>query len=174
VIQLGTFSKTLAPGLRIGWIRAAEPVRKRLTTLKQAADLHTSTLNQRVVARLLETFDFEGHLARVRATYRARHAAMDRALASSMPAGTSWTRPDGGLFVWLTLPPGVGDLDVFAAAISRKVAVVPGGPFFVVPPPRGHLRLSFGNRSEALIESGIATLGEVVSELSSAVMRRAS
>jgi len=167
VIQLGTFSKTLAPGLRIGWVRAAEPIRRRLTTLKQAADLHTSTLNQRVVAKLLETFDFDGHLARVQSMYGARHAAMDRALTRSMPAGVSWTRPSGGLFVWLSLPPGVGDLDVFRAAIARKVAVVPGGPFFVSPPRRGHLRLSFGNRSEALIESGIATLGEVVSELAS-------
>ncbi len=166
VIQLGTFSKTLAPGLRIGWVRAAEPVRKRLTTLKQAADLHTSTMNQRVVTELLRTFDFEGHLERVRATYRSRHAAMDAALRRHMPPGTSWTRPEGGLFVWLSLPPGVGDLEVFSSAIARKVAVVPGSPFFVVPPRCGHLRLSFGNRSEEHIERGMATLGEVVRDLS--------
>jgi 2-aminoadipate transaminase len=174
VIQLGTFSKTLAPGLRIGWVRAAEPVRKRLTTLKQAADLHTSTLNQRVVTKLLETFDFEAHLERVRATYRARHAAMDAALARSMPPGTSWTKPEGGLFVWLTLPPGVSDAQVFTKAIERKVAVVPGSPFFVSPPLRGHVRLSFGNRSDALIEKGMATLGEVVSELAAAAQSRPS
>ncbi len=162
VIQLGTFSKTLAPGLRIGWMRASEPIRKRLTTLKQAADLHTSTLNQRVVAKLLETFDFEGHLARVRATYRVRHAAMDRALTCAMPAGSSWSRPEGGLFVWLALPPGVRDLDVFNGAIARKVAVVPGSPFFVTPPRRGHLRLSFGNRAEELIDAGMDTLGDVI------------
>jgi 2-aminoadipate transaminase len=174
VIQLGTFSKTLAPGLRVGWVRASEPVRRRLTTLKQAADLHTSTLNQRIVTRLLETFDFEGHLGRVRETYRARHGAMDRALRRVMPASASWTRPDGGLFVWLALPPGVSDLDVFKAAIARKVAVVPGTPFFVSPPARGHLRLSFGNRSEELIERGMTTLGEVIRELSSTAVSRAS
>jgi 2-aminoadipate transaminase len=171
VIQLGTFSKTLAPGLRLGWIRAPEPIRKKLTTLKQAADLHTSTMNQRVVAKLLETFDFDAHLERVRATYRSRHAAMDRALAGVMPAGTSWSQPEGGLFVWLTLPPGVRDMDVFSAAIARKVAVVPGSPFFVAPPRRGHLRLSFGNRSEAHIEAGMATLGDVVRGLAALAER---
>lgn len=164
VIQLGTFSKTLAPGLRLGWLRAPEPIRKKLTTLKQAADLHTSTFNQRVVSRLLETFDFEGHLERVRATYRGRHEAMDQALRQVMPAGTTWTRPEGGLFVWLSLPAGVRDVDVFSGAIERKVAVVPGSPFFVEPPARGCLRLSFGNRSEAHIASGMTVLGEVVRE----------
>jgi 2-aminoadipate transaminase len=162
VIQLGTFSKTLAPGLRLGWLRASEPIRRRLTPLKQAADLHSSTMNQRVVAKLLETFDFEGHLERVRATYRSRHAAMDRALSSVMPASAAWSRPEGGLFVWLALPPGVRDMDVFSEAIARKVAVVPGSPFFVERPSRDHLRLSFGNRSEAHIESGMAVLGDVV------------
>jgi 2-aminoadipate transaminase len=165
VIQLGTFSKTLAPGLRIGWLRASPAIRKRLTILKQAADLHTSTFSQRVVARLLESFDFDGHLGRVRASYRSRHAAMDAALSRSMPKGASWTRPSGGLFVWLELPHGIGDLDVFHAAIARQVAVVPGSPFFVALPRRGHLRLSFSNRSEALIEQGMAVLGAVVSDL---------
>jgi 2-aminoadipate transaminase len=176
VIQLGTFSKTLAPGLRVGWVRASEAVRKKLTTIKQASDLHTSTLNQRVVAKLLETFDFDAHLECVRATYRCRHAAMERALLRSMPTGTGWTRPEGGLFVWLSLPAGVTDSDVFEAALLRKVAVVPGGPFFVRPPPRGHLRVSFANRGEDLIERGMATLGDVVSELSSRVgtVRRAA
>jgi 2-aminoadipate transaminase len=174
VIQLGTFSKTLAPGLRIGWLRAAEPIRKRLVTLKQASDLHTSTLNQRIVAKLLESFDFEGHLERVRSTYRVRHAVMHAALLRSMPNGTSWTKPEGGLFVWMTLPAGVTDLEVFEKAIARKVAVVPGSPFFVSPPARGHIRLSFGNRSEALIERGMATLGEVVTELARAAHPRPS
>ncbi len=165
VIQLGTFSKTLAPGLRVGWVRAPEAIRSKLTTLKQAADLHTSTLNQRVVTRLVQTFDFEAHLERVRATYRARHATMDRALSRAMPPGTTWTKPEGGLFVWLTLPDGISDGDVFRAAIARKVAVVPGTPFFVQAPRRGQLRLSFGNRPDALIEAGMATLGEVVRDL---------
>ncbi len=165
VIQLGTFSKTLAPGLRIGWVRASEAIRKRLTTLKQAADLHTSTLNQRVVAKLLATFDFEAHLARVRATYRARNAAMQRALARGMPSGAKWTHPEGGLFVWLTLPEGIAEMAVFTSAIERGIAVVPGSPFFVHPPRRGHLRLSFANRSEAHIEAGMKTLAAVVAEL---------
>jgi DNA-binding transcriptional MocR family regulator len=93
-----------------------------------------------------------------------RHEAMDQALRQVMPAGTTWTRPEGGLFVWLSLPAGVRDVDVFSSAIERKVAVVPGSPFFVAPPARGCLRLSFGNRSEAHIASGMAVLGEVVRE----------
>jgi 2-aminoadipate transaminase len=166
VIQLGTFSKTLAPGLRVGWLRAAEPIRKKLTTLKQAADLHTSTFNQRIISKLLESFDFETHLGRVRDMYRSRHAAMHAALTDVMPPDTTWTRPEGGLFVWLSLPAGVTDMAVFDSAIERRVAVVPGGPFFVAPPRRGHLRLSFGNRGESLITSGMATLGAVVRALS--------
>jgi 2-aminoadipate transaminase len=166
VIQLGTFSKTLAPGLRVGWLRAAEPIRKKLTTLKQAADLHTATFNQRIVSKLLESFDFEAHLVRVRDMYRSRHGAMHAALTAAMPADTTWTRPEGGLFVWLSLPPGVTDMAVFDSAIERRVAVVPGSPFFVAPPRRGHVRLSFGNRGESLITSGMATLGNVVRGLS--------
>jgi 2-aminoadipate transaminase len=167
VIQLGTFSKTLAPGLRIGWLRAPEVVRKRLVTLKQASDLHTSTFNQRVVARLLRTFDYDAHLSRVRALYRRRHAAMDATLARAMPAGVTWTQPQGGLFVWLTLPPGVGDMALFERAIRRRVAIVPGSPFFVRPEaqPRAHARLSFANRDETLVEQGMTLLGSAIEEL---------
>jgi 2-aminoadipate transaminase len=165
VIQLGTFSKTLAPGIRLGWIRASQEIIARLTILKQAADLHTSTLSQRAVARLLETFDYDGHLATVRDAYGSRCAAMDRALRRAMPPGAHWTLPEGGLFIWVRLPPGITDDAVFRAAIERRVAVVPGHPFFVGQDQHTHIRLSFSNRSETLIESGMATLGEAVSEL---------
>jgi 2-aminoadipate transaminase len=165
VIQLGTFSKTLAPGLRIGWIRAAPEMIGRLTILKQATDLHTSTLNQRAVTRLLATFDYEGHLEALRRVYRSRAAAMDSALCRVMPAGTSWTHPEGGLFLWLQLPANVVDEDVFHAAIDRGVAVVPGHPFFARGQDHAHLRLNFSNRTEALIDTGMGILGEVVQEL---------
>lgn len=165
VIQLGTFSKTLAPGLRLGWVRASQGLLAQLTVLKQATDLHTSTLSQRAVSRLLTTFDYEGHLERLRSVYRARALAMDRALQRSMPAGTRWLRPQGGLFFWVELPRGVRDDDVFGAALKRGVAVVPGHPFFARGDDHGHLRLNFSNRTEALIEQGMAVLGSVVREL---------
>jgi 2-aminoadipate transaminase len=167
VIQLGTFSKTLVPGIRLGWIRAPEEVIGRLTILKQAADLHTSTLSQRAVARLLETFDYDGHLTTLRSTYRRRCQAMDRALSLTMPRQARWSVPEGGLFLWVRLPAGLTDVDVFRAAIARKVAVVPGHPFFVHPNQHSHIRLSFSNRSEELIESGMAALGRAMSTLAS-------
>jgi 2-aminoadipate transaminase len=165
VLQLGTFSKTLAPGLRIGWIRGSPEILARLTILKQATDLHTSTLNQRAVSRLLRTFDYDGHLETIRRVYRSRAAAMDRALCRAMPAGTSWTHPDGGLFLWLQLPPGITDDAVFHAGIDRGIAVVPGHPFYVGGRDHGNLRLNFSNRTEELIGTGMGILGEVVAEL---------
>jgi 2-aminoadipate transaminase len=165
VIQLGTFSKTLVPGIRLGWIRASREVIGRLTILKQAADLHTSTLSQRAVARLLETFDYDAHLTSLRAVYRRRCTAMNRALGRAMPREAHWVVPEGGLFLWVRLPPGIRDDEVFNAAIARHVAVVPGHPFFVGQDQHTHIRLSFSNRSEDLIESGMATLGAAVSEL---------
>jgi 2-aminoadipate transaminase len=165
VIQLGTFSKTLVPGIRLGWIRASREIIGRLTILKQAADLHTSTLSQRAVARLLETFDYDAHLEVLRGVYRSRCTAMNRALARAMPREAQWVLPEGGLFLWVRLPPGIQDDDVFRAAIARRVAVVPGHAFFVGQDQHTHIRLSFSNRSEELIESGMAMLGAAVNEL---------
>ncbi len=172
VLQLGTFSKTLAPGMRIGWIRAPEEMLARLTILKQATDLHTSTLNQRAVTRLLASFDYDRHLEVLRKVYRSRAAAMDSALCRVMPAGTSWTHPEGGLFLWLQLPAGVIDEAVFHAAIARGVAVVPGHPFFARGQDHGHLRLNFSNRTEELIATGMKVLGEVVGELGAEAARK--
>jgi 2-aminoadipate transaminase len=162
---LGTFSKTLAPGLRLGWIHGPKALVRTLTVAKQACDLHTATLAQHAVVKLLETFDYEAHLGRIRAEYRERCEAMLRALERSMPAGTRWSRPDGGLFLWLELPPGVRDDEVFRAAIEHAVAVVPGSGFFVGPPEHGFLRLNFSNQSVDNIALGMARLGQTLAEL---------
>lgn len=162
VISLGTFSKTLAPGLRLGWIHAAPALLKHLVVAKQASDLHCGSLAQRAVAELLATFDFAEHLSRLRATYGVRCEAMLAAIERSFPAGTRFTRPDGGLFVWAELP---GDLDteqVLATAVREKVAFVPGAPFFAAAPRRNTLRLNFSNRAPELIHQGIARLGKVL------------
>jgi 2-aminoadipate transaminase len=161
---LGTFSKTLAPGLRLGWVHGPKPLMRTLTVAKQACDLQTATLAQHAVAELLETFDYQAHLGRIRAEYRQRCEAMLQALEQSMPPGTRWSRPDGGLFLWLELPPGLRDDEVFHAAIEHAVAVVPGSGFFVGPPEHGFLRLNFSNQSVASIGLGIARLGQTLAE----------
>ena len=163
--HLGTFSKTLAPGLRLGWVHGPRPVMRTLTIAKQACDLHTATLTQHAVVELLRSFDYDAHLEVIRAEYRLRCEAMLRTLEHTTPPGTRWSTPDGGLFLWLELPPGLRDDEVFHAAIEHSVAVVPGNGFFVGPPQHGFLRLNFSNQSVENIELGMARLGRTLHEL---------
>jgi 2-aminoadipate transaminase len=162
VIHLGTFSKTLVPGVRLGWLVASREIVRAVTIAKQAADLHTATLAQRALAALLARFDYEGHLAVLRRTYGERCAAMLAALERHLPAGARWTRPDGGLFVWAELPAGISADDLFAEALREKVAFVPGSAFYPDAPRHETLRLNYSNRPPELIEEGIARLGRVV------------
>jgi 2-aminoadipate transaminase len=162
VIQLGTFSKVLAPGLRVGWLTGAPALVRAATTAKQAADLHSATLSQRAAAALLAKFDLETHLATIRSVYGERCLAMQASLARHMPKETRWTRPDGGMFVWLRLPNGMRADDLFDAAIAERVAFVPGSPFFAREPQHEFMRLNFSNRPVPLIELGMERLGQVV------------
>ncbi|MEE4346142.1 MAG: PLP-dependent aminotransferase family protein, partial [Paracoccaceae bacterium] len=128
-IYCGSFSKTLSPGLRLGWVCAATPVIRQMVLLKQAGDLHSATLNQ--VAMLDVAQGFDGHVTRVRALYRARRDAMLSALAQHMPAGVTWTRPEGGMFVWVTLPEGMDGAALLERSLAQeRVAFVPGAAFF--------------------------------------------
>lgn len=162
VIRLGSFSKTLAPGLRIGFATGPRDAIRAMTIAKQAADLHTGSLVQRAAARLLETFDFEGHLAKLRVAYGSRADAMLVALDKEMPSGASWTRPTGGMFIWLALPKGLAALDLFPAAIEEKVAFVPGNGFFAGEKQPQFMRLNYSNCTEAKIGIGMERLGRVV------------
>lgn len=164
VIHLGTFSKTLAPGLRIAWAVAPRAVLQAMTVAKQAADLHTASITQRATAALLETFDYDGHIQQLRGVYGQRRDAMLASLARHMPAGTRWTRPEGGLFTWVELPAGLPAEEIFAAALAQKVAFVPGSPFYAEAPRHDTLRLNFSNRSPEHIDLGIARLGGVTAE----------
>ncbi|MBL8955910.1 MAG: PLP-dependent aminotransferase family protein [Myxococcaceae bacterium] len=164
VISLGTFSKTLAPGLRLGWVHAAPALMKHLVVAKQAADLHCGSLAQRATAELLATFDFAAHLTTLRRVYGERCDAMLGALERHFPAGTRFTRPDGGLFVWAELPGDVDTGELLETAVHEKVAFVPGAPFFAGEPRRNTLRLNFSNRRPELIEAGMARLGGVLRE----------
>ena len=173
VIYLGTFSKIFCPGMRIGWLAAPREIYEKYAVVKQGADLHTSTLAQHEILAYLERFDLDASIARICGVYRRRRDAMLRAIESAFPPGVSWTRPRGGLFLWVTLPGGVSARDALVRALERDVAFVPGGSFF---PNGGHentLRLNFSNMPEERIAEGIARLGAVLRELCAAPARNA-
>jgi len=159
VIYLSTFSKTLSPGVRIGWIAASDEIVRLLTIAKQATDLHTSTLVQHAVARMLSTFDYDGHVQRLRSSYGARCAAMLGALEREFPEGTHWTHPEGGLFLWVELPGKVRGEDLLREALRERVAFVPGASFFASAARHNFIRLNFSNRPPEMIEEGISRIG---------------
>ena len=164
-VYCGTFSKTLVPALRIGWIVAATPLIQKLVLIKQAGDLHSSTLNQMVMAELAEA-EYDANVARAVALYRGRRDAMMAAMETSMPAGVTWTRPEGGLFVWVTLPTGFDGAELLARAIAEeRIAFVPGNAFFANDVMANTIRLNFSSPTEAQIVEGIARLGRLVARI---------
>jgi DNA-binding transcriptional MocR family regulator len=161
-IYCGTFSKTIAPGLRVGWIVAAKPLVRRLVLIKQASDLNSATINQMVMHRLVETV-YARQVARGREHYRKRRDAMLGALARHMPEGVRWTEPQGGLFVWMTLPDDQDGAALLQRAVDEAgVAFVPGGAFFSDGSGRNTVRLSYSLPSEAKIAEGIARLARLI------------
>lgn len=163
-LRVCSFSKVLAPGLRLGYAVGPQPAIDLLARLKQATDLHTATLTQRVVARLLNAGLLEAHLPRVRALYAAQAAAMLGSLRAHMPAGVRWTEPEGGMFVWLTLPARIDTLRLLDRAIEHGVVFVPGVPFYAGDPEHHTLRLSFVTVPAERIDRGIATLARLIAE----------
>jgi len=161
VVYLSTFSKTVAPGFRTGWAVAPADIRTRLVIAKQAADLHTSSLDQLILERYLRDFDNARHVERVRAAYGERYACMDAALTELMPEGYTWTRPDGGMFLWVTGPKGLDTTVLFRAALERKVAFIPGRDFFPDGAGSECMRLNFSNASMQLIKEGVSRLAEL-------------
>lgn len=166
VIYLSTFSKTLSPGMRIGWTYSSEEIFRALVRAKQAADLHTNTIQQRAAATLLATFDFDAHIARIKSVYGERRGVMLAALEEYFPDGAQWTRPDGGLFLWVELPEFVRAEELFEKAIQERVAFVPGAPFFAAAPRRNFMRLNFSNCSPNLIDEGIRRIGNLLKGMS--------
>ncbi|WP_171236177.1 PLP-dependent aminotransferase family protein [Ruegeria sp. HKCCA6837] len=161
-IYCGSFSKTLSPGLRMGWVVAPKPTISQLVLLKQAADLHSATINQMAVHDVAQAC-FDSHIPQVRAVYQNRRDVMLDALEQHMPDGVEWTRPEGGMFIWVTLPAGVSGSELLARALDTvKVAFVPGQAFFPDGSGANTIRLSFSNSDEAAIREGIRRLGEVL------------
>jgi len=179
VIYAGTFSKTLAPGLRLGWIVAPRQVIQKVVQAKQGTDLHSSTLDQMIAAEVVRPEGFlVEHVRKIRALYKERRDAMIAAMEKYFPRGTHWTHPQGGLFLWVTLPEGVDATALLPEAVANKVAFVPGVSFFplTVDAPRrkkrgrhlpiGHntMRLNFSNSSPEKIEIGIQRLGMAITK----------
>ena len=161
-IYCGSFSKTLAPGLRVGFIVANAPVIRKLVLMKQAADLHSSTINQIAIAEVAER-GFDAQVAKIKAAYSHRRDAMLAALARHMPDGVSWTKPEGGMFIWITLPEGMDGAALLAKSIeTTRVAFVPGKAFFADGSGANTIRLSFSCANDQMIEDGIGRLGKLV------------
>ncbi len=160
VLYLGSFSKVLAPGLRLGYVVAPEALFPKLLHAKQAADLHTPGFNQRLVHELVRDGFLHDHVPTIRARYRAQRDAMAAALRSHLPTGCRWTLPRGGMFFWVELPDGIDTLALLPQAVARGVAFVPGSAFEAdTARARGNtLRLSFVTASESDIERGVAVL----------------
>ncbi|HBL31991.1 MAG TPA: aminotransferase [Acidobacteria bacterium] len=162
VIYLGTMSKILAPGLRIGWVVAPEEVMERLVQMKQGADLHTGTFNQMVAYEAARGGFLDQHVRRIRPVYRERRDAMLAALERHCPPGVRWTHPQGGLFLWMTLPAGQSSAHLLAEALKEKVAFVPGAPFYPLGGGERTARLNFSYCRPEVIEEGVARLGRVL------------
>lgn len=161
VLYLGTFSKTLAPGLRIGWIWGDPSVIRKATICKQAADLHTATLPQRATHQLLTKFDYAAHVAHICDVYAERCQTMLTALAEHTQ-GCRWVVPTGGMFVWLQLPAGLDAVKLLETAIARKVAFVPGSAFFVDDIRHDFVRLNYSNQPPLSIVEGMRRFGQVI------------
>ena len=164
-ILLGSFSKTVAPALRLGWLVAPPPIMDKLVIAKQASDLHTNSLAQRILYRYLCDNDLDAHIATIIRQYGLQKEAMLLALKKYFPAGVEYTNPEGGMFLWVTLPTGMSSLALFEAAIKQKVAFVPGVPFYVDRKDTNTLRLNFSCSDEASIAEGIKRLGDSIKKL---------
>lgn len=162
VIAVGTFSKILSPGLRLGWAAAPPPVIEKLVTAKQSTDLHTSTFVQYLVQEVVRDGFLDTHIARLRTAYRERRDCMLAAMEHSFPEEVTWSHPAGGLFLMVYLPPTLDAQALLQEALVYKVAFVPGVDFHVGNTGRNTFRLNFSNASPPMIEEGIKRLGHVL------------
>ena len=161
-ILLGSFSKVVTPGFRLGWIAAPPALYEKLLIAKQASDLHTTHFTQAVISEYLKANDLDAHIARICRAYGAQCRAMQRSIAAHFPASVECTDPEGGMFLWARLPEGLAAVDLFETAAERKVVFVPGDPFYIGRERVGTMRLNFSCVDELTIERGISILGEAI------------
>lgn len=162
VVYLGTFSKTLCPGMRIGWMAACESLLEKFILVKQGADLHTSTISQMQINLFLERQDFDAHISTIRQVYKKRRDVMLDAMSRYFLGRVPYNHPQGGLFNWAELPEGMDAAMLLQKALKRDVAFVPGASFYPCEPRRNTMRLNFSNMPENRIEEGIKRLAEVI------------
>lgn len=161
-IMLGSFSKIVSPGMRLGWICANNEIIEKLIVAKQAADLHTNYFSQRVVYQLLIDTDLENHIKKIKQMYKSQRDCMVSMIEKYFPQEVKSTKPEGGMFLWVTLPKGISSMDLVNLAIKENVAFVPGDPFYDNEKNTNTLRLNYTNCSEEMIEEGIKRLAKAI------------
>lgn len=164
VIYMGSFSKILAPGLRLGFVIAPPDLHFKLCQAKQASDLHTPSFTQRLAYEVVRDGLLDTHIPTIRTLYAAQCQAMLDSLARHMPEGVTWNAPEGGMFIWMELPEGLDSMVILEEAVRRNVAYVPGAPFYASNPRRNALRLAFVTVAPERIEEGVAILGTLFRE----------
>jgi 2-aminoadipate transaminase len=165
VIYMGSFSKVLTPGIRLGYVCAPLPLVRRLELAKQAADLHTAQLTQMVVHEVVKDGFLDQHIPTIRTLYGNQCQAMLDAMDEHFPDSVSWTRPEGGMFIWVTLPKHVNAMQLLDQALAARVAFVPGAPFYANDPQTNTLRLSFVTVPPERIREGVAILGKLIRDM---------
>lgn len=165
VIYMGTLSKILSPGLRLGWVVAEPQLLKKYTMMKQSADLHTDSFAQYVAAKYLEQNDVNQHIATITKLYHERAEVMMTAIDKYFPAGVKHSHPEGGMFLWVMVPGVTDSQALFDAAIQRQVAIVPGDPFFGNDPIPGTFRMNFSNTPVDKIEDGVQRLAAAINDV---------
>ncbi|MFQ5868567.1 MAG: PLP-dependent aminotransferase family protein [Candidatus Zixiibacteriota bacterium] len=164
VIQLQTFSKIISPGLRIGWISASKEIMALFERVKQSTDLHTNTFCQYVITEFAKDGSLDRHIEELKVAYSERRQVMLNAMEAHFPEEVNWTKPEGGLFLWVELPRGMNSAQLLDKAVERKVAYVPGSPFYAQTKGENTMRLNFSNASPEKIVEGIRRLGQVIKE----------
>lgn len=165
-IMLGTFSKIVSPGMRIGWIACKnKEVYEKLLEYKSTMDLHTNIFGQMVMERFLRDNDLDEHVEKGRLIYKAKAELMMDCMEKYLPEGTTFTKPQGGMFLWVTLPEGLKAIDVFRAALKKGVAFCPGDPFYEYERDVRTMRINYSNSTDEDIERGVRILGETIKEL---------
>jgi len=164
-VLFGSFSKIVSPGMRLGWIVANREIMEKIIIAKQASDLHSNYFTQRVVHQYLIDNDVDEHIEKIRTMYRNQRNLMVSMIEEHFPENIRYTKPEGGMFLWVTLPEGLSSMDLFKIAIKENVAFVPGKAFFTDGSGDNTLRLNFSNSDEEKIEEGIKRLGNAIYEL---------
>lgn len=164
-VMLGSFSKIVAPGLRLGWIVAPEKLNQKLLVAKQASDLHTCNFTQSILHRFLCDYDLDKHISKIRRAYGAQCQAMLNSIEETFPSEVSYTRPEGGMFLWGRLPDGMSSMALFDEAVKQDVVFVPGDPFYTTIKTRSDFRLNFSCVDEKTAEEGIKRLAAAIKKM---------